>query len=169
MVTPEGLSPPIYTGGSGRPPSKVAVETAPGAAYGRLPPCSTLLQMQRLFTMFPAGAAGLALALLRLSVTGCLLLHFLAEAPAGSAWRLLSLGIISIFLLIGMATPVAGLIAAGIELMSVFYPLRLGTFVSAEILTGGIHAIQALSLALIGPGAFSVDARLFGRRVLTPS
>jgi uncharacterized membrane protein YphA (DoxX/SURF4 family) len=82
---------------------------------------------------------------------------------------LLSLGIISIFLLIGMATPVAGLIAAGIELMSVFYPLRLGTFVSAEILTGGIHAIQALSLALIGPGAFSVDARLFGRRVLTPS
>jgi len=110
-----------------------------------------------------------ALALLRLSVMGCLWQRFLAEASVGSAWRLLSLGILSIFLLIGMATPVAGLIAAGIELMSVFYPLRVGTFVSAELLTVGIHAIQAFSLALIGPGAFSVDARLFGRRILTPS
>jgi uncharacterized membrane protein YphA (DoxX/SURF4 family) len=119
--------------------------------------------------MFPAGAPGVALALLRLSVMGCLLQRFLAEAQAGGDWRLLSLGIISIFLLIGMATPVAALIAAGIELMSVFYPLRVGTFVSAEILTAGMHAIQALSLALIGPGAFSVDARLFGRRMLTPS
>jgi uncharacterized membrane protein YphA (DoxX/SURF4 family) len=122
--------------------------------------------MQRLFTMFPAGAPGVALALLRLSVMGCLWQRFLAD---GSAWRLLSLGIISIFLLIGMATPVAALIAAGIQLMSVFYPLRVGTFVSAEILTVGIYVIQALSLALIGPGAFSVDARLFGRRILTPS
>src|SRR5579862_4152210 len=103
MVTPEGLSPAIYTGGSGRPPSKVAIETATDAAYGRLPHCSTLLlQMQRLFTMFPAGAPGVALALLRLSVMGCLLQRFLAEAQAGGAWRLLSLGIISIFLLIGM-------------------------------------------------------------------
>jgi uncharacterized membrane protein YphA (DoxX/SURF4 family) len=125
--------------------------------------------MQRLFTMFPAGAPGVALALLRLSVMGCLWQRFLAEAPAGSAWRLLSLGIVSIFLLIGMATPVASLIAAGIELMSVFYALRVGIFVSAELLTVGIHAIQAFSLALIGPGAFSVDALLFGRRLLTPS
>jgi hypothetical protein len=125
--------------------------------------------MQRLFTMFPAGAPGVALALLRLSVMGCLWQRFLAEGPAGSAWRLLSLGILSIFLSIGMATPVASLIAAGIEILSVFYPLRVGTFVSAELLTVGIHAIQAFSLALIGPGAFSVDARLFGRRVLTPS
>jgi uncharacterized membrane protein YphA (DoxX/SURF4 family) len=125
--------------------------------------------MQRLFTMFPAGAPGVALALLRLSVMGCLWQRFLAQVPAGSAWGLLSPGIISIFLLIGMATPVAALIAAGIELMSVFYPPRIGSFVFADTLTVGIHASEALSLALIGPGAFSVDARLFGRRILTPS
>ena len=68
-----------------------------GFRRGVLPLASagTLLQMQRLFTMFPAGTPGLALALLRLSVMGCLWQRFLAEAPAGSAWRLLSLGIIS--------------------------------------------------------------------------
>jgi uncharacterized membrane protein YphA (DoxX/SURF4 family) len=119
--------------------------------------------------MFPAGAPGVALALLRLSVLGCLWQRFLADAPAESAWWLLSLGVISVFLVIGVATPVTALIATGIALTPVFYPPRAGMFFSAENLTVGIHAIQALSLALIGPGAFSIDAHLFGRRILTRS
>jgi hypothetical protein len=48
-------------------------------------------------------------------------------------------------------------------------PLTLDPLVCADTLTPAICATIALSLALIGPGAFSLDARLFGRRILTSS
>jgi len=31
---------------------------------------------------------------------------------------------------------------------------------------GGIQGLDVLALALLGPGAYSIDARLFGRRVI---
>jgi hypothetical protein len=124
--------------------------------------------MQRLFTVFPGGAPGLALVLLRLGVAASLCQPLLYSGFAPSGLRLLALGLISVLLLIGLATPLLSAIAF-VYLMTNFDSHCLHTVLRTDTMTGVIQAIFALSLALIGPGAFSVDARLFGRRVLTPS
>jgi uncharacterized membrane protein YphA (DoxX/SURF4 family) len=60
-------------------------------------------------------------------------------------------------LLVGLWTPVAGVLLAIAELaLSLCYPTDL----RMHILLG----ILAASLAMLGPGAWSVDARLFGRK-----
>jgi uncharacterized membrane protein YphA (DoxX/SURF4 family) len=62
-----------------------------------------------------------------------------------------------IFLLVGLWTPVVGILVAIVEVWIVFVaagdpsvPLMLATIGAA--------------LAMVGPGAWSVDARLFGRK-----
>ena len=61
------------------------------------------------------------------------------------------------FLLIGLWTPIAGAVTASVELFLVFSnPADPWTHVT-------LGAIAA-ALAMLGPGAWSVDARLFGRK-----
>jgi len=60
-----------------------------------------------------------------------------------------------ILLLAGLWTPIAGALVAGVELWSVFsQPGDPWTY----ILLASIGA----ALALLGPGAWSIDARIFG-------
>ena len=59
-----------------------------------------------------------------------------------------------ILLLLGLWTPVAGVLVAAIEAWSIFLPV--GDL--SHILLGTLGA----ALAMLGPGAWSVDARLFG-------
>ena len=103
--------------------------------------------------MFPAGAPGAALVVLRFC---------LAVALAGTAFPtggehiafLLLLG----FLCVGFLTPIVCAVAA----IAVLFDL-------AEFHGGASVAVMVLSVlsyAFLGPGAYSVDARLFGRRVL---
>src|SRR5215467_15821195 len=120
--------------------------------------------MLRHFTMFPAGITGLALVLLRLSVTASLWQPILDGALAPSALRMFALSLISVLLLIGLATPLCGAVAIA-ALLTGLDPCLHATICADSVIRG----ISALSLTLIGPGAFSVDARLFGRRVLTSS
>ena len=68
-------------------------------------------------------------------------------------------GIAGVFLLLGLWTPVAGVIVALSEI--------------GIILTGNSHpqctvllATQGIALTFMGPGSLSIDARLFGRRRL---
>jgi uncharacterized membrane protein YphA (DoxX/SURF4 family) len=69
------------------------------------------------------------------------------------------------FLLIGYLTPVgailAALISTGITL-SWFPPPTIALWRS--LLTTALEMAIAVALICLGPGAFSVDARLFGRR-----
>ena len=66
-----------------------------------------------------------------------------------------------LLILAGLWTPVAGTVAAAAELWLAFaYPKD----VSMDL---GL-AILGLTLAMIGPGAWSVDARLFGRKQINP-
>jgi uncharacterized membrane protein YphA (DoxX/SURF4 family) len=65
-----------------------------------------------------------------------------------------------ILLLAGLRTPVAGVLAAAIELWHIF---ARHTFAQpGDALTHIMLATLAIALALVGPGAWSVDARLFG-------
>jgi len=62
---------------------------------------------------------------------------------------------IGLLLLIGLWTPVAGVLAALMALSAAYM----------DPAHAGYHALLATlgaALALLGPGAFSVDARLFG-------
>ena len=62
---------------------------------------------------------------------------------------------LGLLLSVGLWTPIAGVLAAAIELWEIFS--KPGDF-GVTILLGSM----GLALALIGPGAFSVDARRFG-------
>ena len=66
-----------------------------------------------------------------------------------------------ILLLVGLWTPAGGLLVAIVELWVVLS--RVG-----DPLVPLMLAILGASLAMIGPGAWSVDARLFGRKHIEP-
>ena len=71
----------------------------------------------------------------------------------GAASGLLILG--------GLWTPVVGVLAGIVEVWIAF--TQPGTQSWAIMLAG-----LAISLAMIGPGAWSIDARLYGRKQLVP-
>jgi putative oxidoreductase len=117
--------------------------------------------MQRIYSTFPSGWPGAGLLLLRLAS------GVAAVVDAGSSlWEcsgapmpmLRILEMLGGFLfLCGLTTPIAGLMLAAIEIAF----LLLGrTSVDRNVAI----LIVALSLAMLGPGAYSVDARLFGRK-----
>jgi hypothetical protein len=115
--------------------------------------------MKRLFSAYPAGLAGAALLLFR-----CSLALFLATSASGilslNHWPALLLDVCAIALGFGIATrTLAGVVAAGAAIA-----LLLGACATPALLLP--QAINAIALALIGPGAFSIDARLFGRATI---
>ena len=104
--------------------------------------------------------------LLRL-LTGAALIHFgITGVPEGTPPLIIALQVIggaaAIFLLLGLFTPLAGALAAmaktGIAVA------RLASYSSGDPWVTLAEAVLAASLAMIGPGAWSIDARLFGRK-----
>ena len=119
--------------------------------------------LQRLFSMFPDGWPGRGLLLLRL-VVGLLLIHDgiagLMGAPQGESVALQVIAAIAgIFLLAGLWTPIAGTLLTVTEL---WIALTGTDPVRSTILL----ATVGIALAILGPGAQSIDALLFGRKRL---
>jgi hypothetical protein len=125
-------------------------------------------EVQRLFTMFPSGGPGLALFLLRIGVAGGIWEQALQGGFPGVA-QLAGMSAVSALLVAGYATPLAAVVAAAVQMMRLLDTWRLGALIPADFILAAIHATPALSLALLGPGAFSIDARLFGRKIVTSS
>lgn len=126
--------------------------------------------LQRLFSNFPGGWPGTSLLLLR-GVFGIAVLieggFYLGQPnPTPAAWSagLLALAI-GLLLVIGFMTPVAAVLAglAGIGLALSIIPAA-----TPELWSSQLSAILGMTIVLaiigLGPGAFSVDARVFGRR-----
>jgi len=117
--------------------------------------------LQRLFSSFADGWPGIGLLLQRFLAAG-LLLHFaLAGITGGSINPSLIPSIVAacagLLLLIGLWTPIAGTLIAIVELyIAITNPDQL--WIPAVLATLGA------TVAMIGPGAWSIDARLFGRR-----
>ncbi len=115
--------------------------------------------MKQLFSAYPAGLAGAALLLFRFSL-GLFLATSASEILSLNHWPALLLDGLAIMLGFGIATrSVAGFVAVGAAIA-----LLLGACATPALLLP--HAIDAVALALIGPGAFSIDARLFGRATI---
>ena len=121
--------------------------------------------LQRLFSTFAGGWPGVGLLLLRL-LTGAALIYFgivgAMEAPSVTIIALQIIGAgAGILLLIGLWTPVAGTLAAIIKVwiaFSRFFPHSGDAWIPV------VQAVLGAVLAMVGPGAWSIDARLFGRR-----
>ena len=117
--------------------------------------------MQRLFSTFANGWPGIGL-LLQRSLTAILLVRFGIIELTGTSYSPSMIPQIigafaGILLLVGLWTPVVGTLIAVIELWvamtqasAPWIPIVLATL-------GG-------TAAMIGPGAWSIDARLFGRK-----
>jgi uncharacterized membrane protein YphA (DoxX/SURF4 family) len=122
--------------------------------------------LQRLFSTFPNSWPGVGLLLLRSSL-GIALIHFAIAGfaaepsePAAFAQNLLA-GAGGIFLLSGLWTPVvAGLVA----LEEIWKVLSLHRPLGQPALIHVFLAVLAVCVAMLGPGAWSIDARLFGRK-----
>ena len=117
--------------------------------------------MQRLFSTFANGWPGRGLLIQRL-VTGTALLHgamvVLNETTMFAAIAPHAIGAaLAIFIITGIWTPVAGVLIAPVELWATL--VTRGDWSNAIFL-----ATLGITIAMIGPGAFSVDARLFGRK-----
>jgi putative oxidoreductase len=121
--------------------------------------------LQRLFSTFASGWPGVGLLLLRL-LTAVALLHFgiisLREAPPLITVVLQILGAGSgLLLVVGLWTPVAGSL---VGIVNVWIACSRHFWHSGDPWIAIIQSVLGVALAMIGPGAWSVDARLFGRK-----
>ena len=113
--------------------------------------------MKSMFLAFPGGSVGVGLLLLRLSVAGSLTATLLGSADL-QPWMLFLAIMTSIGLCAGFLTR----LLAGLSILAV------GNVVTESVapVLVILNLADAIALAMIGPGAFSVDARLFGRRTV---
>ena len=117
--------------------------------------------MRKLFATFPAGAPGAALLLLRLSVaTHASVTCVLQNAYDLPMWGRGSVLLVAMVLGFGYLTPIVSLLSAS---AAALLSLHLGMWPTAD---GAFALIDGIVVAMLGPGAYSVDARLFGRRVV---
>ena len=116
--------------------------------------------MQRLFSTFPEGWPGTGLVFLR-AIMAIPLVQFGAgplplTAPLNEILQLLA-AVCSALLIVGLWTPVAGALMAFSELCLLLFSFSIA---SMHLVLAALGA----ALAMLGPGAWSVDARLFGRK-----
>jgi putative oxidoreductase len=117
--------------------------------------------VQRLFSTFADGWPGAGVLLLRLLV-GSGLVHggiILARSAVDLAQAVtpILLAVWGVWILVGWYTPIAGFVAA---VMEAWFAVSHPGYRWDHIASAGL----CLSVALIGPGAWSIDACLFGRK-----
>ena len=121
--------------------------------------------MRRLFSTFAQGWPGAGLFLMRV-VLGIALIWrgvgLLSSDPPAIVSLISVLGAgAGLLLLIGLWTPVSATLVAAVELWKIYW--RLGDPWIYLLL-----ATMAAALAMLGPGFWSVDARLYGWKRIEP-
>jgi putative oxidoreductase len=117
--------------------------------------------MRRLYSTFATGLPGIGVLIMRLVAgavsVGCGLEALLGDLAMGPPALLIARVTLGVLLIAGLWTPVAGALVVVLE--TSFLSMRAGDpWLHVLLMTLG------LCLALLGPGAWSLDARLFGWR-----
>lgn len=126
--------------------------------------------MQRLFSAFPGGWPGVGLLLLRVAVGSAAVaqgVRYIVDGdPALVTWVAGAAAIASgALLVVGFLTPGAGaVVVLGCALMALVPVPPFNANAGSDRLTIAFLAVVAAAIIPLGPGAFSFDARLFGRR-----
>ena|SRR5215468_3804822 len=117
--------------------------------------------MQRLFTTFPNGWPGAAILLLRIVCAVPLILDSLSllsvDSPSTAPWLRIAGFLPGTLLLVGLFTPVAALLQVLVELSLV---LTMPTLAALQL----TRAAVGVALMGLGPGVWSLDSRLYGRK-----
>ena len=122
--------------------------------------------MQKLFSAFPSGWPGVGLILLRAFVSVTIISRTVPYVAQGKVsqlgWIVIGLSLANaVCLLTGFMTP---LIATTVAIVATILTISGAVPPLFEVIT------LAVTVALLGPGAFSLDARMFGRReILVPN
>jgi len=117
--------------------------------------------VQRLFSTFPNGWPGRGLALLRLTVALPLLRESISFICGMTHSPPLIVDLLSLtgagLLVVGLWTP----IGAGLQIALELWPaITNARFVNEH----GVLVMVGFALLVLGPGAWSIDAKLFGRK-----
>ena len=114
--------------------------------------------MRRLFSTFARGSPGVGLLVMRLVGGTAFVGRAVVTLYDGPSTGLAAGGLAilaGLFLLAGLWTPIAGSLVAAIGLWFAFAHVE-------DPLASVLLATIGAGLALVGPGAWSIDARLFG-------
>jgi hypothetical protein len=110
--------------------------------------------------MFPAGLVGVALLVLRMSVALTIVINTADSSAVGiSRWVIVVFVLATISLCLGLLTPYFSLLSALLEIGILVYAGGNRFQWITSIVGCGI-------LSVLGPGAYSIDSRIFGRRLL---
>ncbi len=117
--------------------------------------------MSQLFPGHPSGPAGAALLMLRIAAALILAASCIfVDANGFSPWLSVILALPAILLFFGLGTRLAAL--AG-TVLAVVAAVELGGWRGGLI---GLEALNFAAISLLGAGAYSIDAQMFGRRVI---
>jgi putative oxidoreductase len=115
--------------------------------------------MRRLFSSFARGAPGIGLLLLRLATSSTVIYHsistLIGNRPFAPAAFQALLALLGVLLFAGLWTPIVGALVAVATIWEML------SHPASRPQLGSITAM-ASALALLGPGAWSVDAWLYG-------
>jgi uncharacterized membrane protein YphA (DoxX/SURF4 family) len=112
--------------------------------------------------MFPTGTAGASLIVLRTSVAAALVFSGIGtSAWVTPPWIAIAIAVLAFSIIVGLFTPYS--CAAGC-LFELYLFSGVGWRDEFHL---AVSILDGVVLAFLGPGAYSVDAHLFGRKLLT--
>jgi hypothetical protein len=110
--------------------------------------------------MFPTGLVGVALLVLRVSVAATLVINSVDHrSSAEPLWVIAGLVLAELSLCLGLLTPFFSIFSSLLEFAVLAFAGGNRFQLVTSIVGSGI-------VAVLGPGAYSIDSRIFGRRVL---